>query len=249
MGNGTDKTQDWKALLARKVPGWLFGFAFAVFAIVLLVQVIVYRDSFCIGEDWCIGGKGPIDYQSIKDAIANDTLLAESLRGKQGKQGPPGKPGEDGKDAAAGPSVDSLPVGAVVAFESMCQGPTWKLFDRAGGRFIVGAGHHANIGAKGKQLTIYEKQFLKGGEEEVTLEVEQMPPHNHVTTEAANSANIKYFGKTNVKKTASIPNKAGKSYRAMTGKAGGPNEENSSKADGHNNMPPFIALYFCEKVR
>lgn len=166
-------------------------------------------------------------------------------RGQQGPRGEQGSQGLPGSDA-------TLPSGMVAAFENKCP-MGWDLFDRAGGRFVVGAGHHANKDANGKQLTIYQKHGLNGGEEEHRLAVEEMVSHVHAvpipehthqfnwgTSQGAGSntgdslAGAPYY----FPRTAPISIEAG-GVTVNSGAQGG--------SKPHNNLPPFVALYFCQK--
>jgi hypothetical protein len=124
--------------------------------------------------------------------------------------------------------------GAVLAFEQPCQEPDWKLFDRAGGRFVVGAGHHANSDTRGNQLTIYEKQYLNGGEETHVLTVAELPSHNHKSKFALNGQPLPWGPGSHP-----IPTSARN--------RGSDADWNSGGGEPHNNMPPYIALYYCIK--
>lgn len=121
-----------------------------------------------------------------------------------------------------------IPSGAVVAFDRRCPDNGWDLFDRAGGRFVVGAGHHANKDTNGQQLEIYEKEFLNGGEEKHTLTVEEMPSHSH-------SEQTHFVG----------AGRAGSGDGAYGTSTAPTSPVGSSQP--HNNMPPYIALFFCVK--
>lgn len=140
--------------------------------------------------------------------------------------------------------------GAVVAFDrnaaiSRVCPKGWSIFLPAGGRFIVGAGQHNG------DLTEYpsfseDKLEAIGGEERVTLELDQMPEHRHavpligsgtVYVDAGKAANTPYFDyrrRENIKQEIQIS----------------PPDEgviSTGKGHPHNNMPPYIALYYCRK--
>lgn len=165
--------------------------------------------------------------------------------GLQGVQGPPGRDGVDGSDA-------KFPAGVVIASTVACgdlEGG-WSLFNDAGGRLIVGAGDHANKWTSehdGKQhdLSAYvafgESQVVRkkpavGGEEMHTLSIPEMPMHEHrVYTHAGVDISI----------DQSKINGAGREDEGSKVRGG----ETSKRGEGlpHNNMPPYIALYFCRK--
>lgn len=113
---------------------------------------------------------------------------------------------------------------AIVAFTSAKGEKTcpegWSPFEEAKDRFIVGAG--------GKYPTVEEI----GGEETVTLSVEQMPTHRHIQT----------WGQGHGVDPAAWGNNLQK-YK--TESLGYTRSEGGNEA--HNNMPPYIVLYFCKK--
>lgn len=120
--------------------------------------------------------------------------------------------------------------GAVIAFDRSTGCPDgWT--DMSGkllGRVIIGASGDPN----------HKFGFGKeGGEEEVVLRNEELPAHRHPlpvngrTFVRSNSGNI--AGANEIDPTS--PNKASV-----------PPDPNS-EGQAHNNMPPYIALYFCKK--
>ena len=117
----------------------------------------------------------------------------------------------------------------------------WTLFRAAGGRMIVGAGTHTNIDAHGFALTDYpafsdDPTNAVGGTETETLSVDALPAHSHsvVDEESLRLFDGRMLGGSgtqgNVRK------------RAVSLES---TETGSGRA--HNNMPPFISLYFCTK--
>ncbi len=127
-----------------------------------------------------------------------------------------------------------LPVGTVVAINSSesvtCPGKNWKLFDAAKGRFILGAGHGDHSSLTPRQLG------ETGGEEKHTLSRNEMPDHNHGMNSALNGAPLSWGGGSHPVPTTPTPPSALFDWSGGNGRA-------------HNNMPPYIALYFCEKVK
>lgn len=157
-----------------------------------------------------------------------------------------------GKDATA-------PVGMVAAFyldmplavapdkelDDPCPKPGWTRFNEANGRFLLGVG-------KGplKKRAIPK---VTGGEEENTLTVEQMPLHRHGISDKGADTKVIHpgrplDGKNHVGVTSLDENGSLKS--ANTYAVGGPKRSDRKtelgEAAPHNNMPPYIALYFCQ---
>lgn len=138
--------------------------------------------------------------------------------------------------------VEGLPAGAVVAFDSSdsqtCPGENWKLFDEARGRFIVGAGHGEN-----KELTPL-KLGDEGGYEKHQLTLEEMPNHGHVL-EAPETIALQLWkdGSDGAKR---VLNRYGSPTESINEKYAGDTTIKTGKP--HNNMPPYIALYFCKKI-
>ncbi|WP_299729567.1 hypothetical protein [uncultured Tateyamaria sp.] len=149
--------------------------------------------------------------------------------------------GMNGSQDAAVPAVGNHPdTRAIVAYVSAKGEKTcpsgWVPFEAAKDRFILGAG------------AAYPVVGTTGGEAEVTLSEAQMPSHSHDLArvsvandlgwrDAGTSTNVPYF---NV--SASQSARGVKVGRASAGvfEAGG--------GQAHTNMPPYIALYFCQKA-
>lgn len=131
----------------------------------------------------------------------------------------------------------TIPVGGIVAFDRPDGCPTgdgWESFDAASGRMILGVGPKVN--AEG----IYELPYVggrpryqTGGAETHTLHPLEMPAHNHDISRTTNA-------------------NAGGTEAALVRDTQGRMENYRVTATGgnqpHNNMPPYIALYFCKKV-
>ena len=133
------------------------------------------------------------------------------------------KPGLEGSTAA-------LPSSAVVAFDLPNGCPDgWTEFADAAGRTIIGQGSGMDDG-NGKPLT-GRKYRGHGGEEKVKLTVAEMPTHGHSGVTAVGSYNAAHLA---TQDSQNLPQ-----ARGSIGASG------SSKP--HNNMPPYIALYFCKK--
>lgn len=121
-----------------------------------------------------------------------------------------------------------IPVGAVLPFDKDDGCPEgWSEFASAAGRVIIGVGA-GNFDSKNNLLT--NRRFRdKGGQESVVLSRSQMPKHSH------------RFGVNR-----------GSDYQGVRledrhGAYGGVQTEDAGGNQPHNNMPPYIALYYCKK--
>jgi len=155
------------------------------------------------------------------------------LRGEQGATGPKGDRGPIGPKGENGdPGTNAtIPSGTVVAFDLADGCPSgWKNFEVAAGRFIIGVD-----GNKYKLPYVAgEPEYVRGGEDVVTLSPNEMPSHNHTLdgvfslwNEGSSRDTTSGTGVFHAKTTRTL---------GLTG-GGQP----------HNNMPPYIALYFCKK--
>jgi hypothetical protein len=125
--------------------------------------------------------------------------------------------------------LSGIPSGAVVAVQSSstlpCPGDDWEIFTDGIGRFVVGAGIDGGSGLTPKGLN------EKGGAETVVLKIEEIPSHTHEvpTAGTVNSASRGSDRKNLFQDRA----------RTESSKEGG--------GMAHENMPPYIALYLCQK--
>ena len=127
--------------------------------------------------------------------------------------------------------------GLIAAFDQRSGCPVgWEQFEAAAGRVIIGVGQ-GEIDRPGDQdipLTVRRWRDFGGAETHV-LEIDEMPAHGHrVALEGADTrvdiSGLNSGTNWGVRRTI------------------GPGE--TSTAGGgrpHNNMPPYIALYYCEK--
>lgn len=151
-----------------------------------------------------------------------------------------------------------VPAGAVMAFDLATGCPDgWGDFKDAGGRSVIGAGAGMNPGTDERDESIQTKKYRQhGGEEKVTLTDSEIPSHSHGVGSLSVSSARDFLqaypdkvptssagdpGIAKVTLRSDDPN-YGKHSHKLTGEtglfgSGGP----------HNNMPPFIALYFCKK--
>ena len=127
--------------------------------------------------------------------------------------------------------IEVIPRGAVLAFDLARGCPKgWSNFEEADGRFLLGV----------EETYLYRRE---GGEEEVTLKVKEMPAHSHTVAVPKNWATAKIVDELEGKPVGNLFNR----IISETNVAGGPSEAKSGEAKPHNNMPPFIVLYFCKK--
>lgn len=118
-------------------------------------------------------------------------------------------------------SVD-LPVGAVVAFDLSDGCPIgWEEFNDAQGRFILGRSDERSEWAFRQ----------RHGEAEHVLTIPEMPSHDHKYLD--NSYAI-------VKPISRSGDGGHRDVQRTTDKTGG--------GQPHNNMPPYISLYWCKKL-
>ncbi len=142
----------------------------------------------------------------------------------------------------------AVPSGAVVAFlsseQQTCPSGPWELYKPASGRFILGAGDNTDSDLTSRSLGDV------GGAELVTLMEENLPPHGHkISTDSISGngihdglAGYPHNGATDLgilTEFSNIPDKDGFTtvHPDVLEKTGG--------GVGHENMPPYVALYYC----
>ena len=151
----------------------------------------------------------------------------------------------------------------------------WIFFEPAGGRMIVGAGDHDNKWFRAEtseavSITIYptyvqddragiQETFnarATGGEEAVALDVTQMPSHGHkVSTGYMDGSwyHDGFAGGASRDGLDTVFNNPDPKIRRDGGHGVFPDalEKTGGLSSGvtkaHNNMPPYIALYYCKK--
>lgn len=152
---------------------------------------------------------------------------------------------------------EGLPDSAIVAFDSQCpQG--WRRFESAASRMIVGASTKQQLDdgpsrfRRGSNLENLSPRPLgePGGTEQVRLSPQEMPTHRHGLArlslgeelewkDGGTDTNIVYFD---------LPNPATTAGRKQVDYISAENGTRKSGGDQpHYNMPPYIALYFCQK--
>lgn len=138
--------------------------------------------------------------------------------------------------------------------------PGWEWFEPSGGRMIIGAGQHQNKGENGAGLKRYPS-FLEipgeavGGAETHTLIEEEMPEHRHSMFAGGEKGVLSRWpgGKQTVAVGGDVSQ--GMSSESYAYQMRAHTEEPIHGVTGalgkdkpHNNMPPYIALYFCKKL-
>lgn len=137
----------------------------------------------------------------------------------------------------------SIPKDAVVAFDRPPSNPCpdgWGVFQEATSRTIVGAGNADNFHEEGFKRDEYGNQLSPrayrepGGAETVAITINEMPTHSHSYQSS--------FGPNMLDNRANV-NHGEDRYQIMA-------QHNTSPVGhgaAHNNMPPFVALYYCKK--
>lgn len=124
-----------------------------------------------------------------------------------------------------------VPDGAVIAFDRRDGCPRgWSQFNAGISRVIVGAGKPRSLPSGGVDTVLSAREFNEaGGEETVRLTLDQMPTHDHGGLFAGDG------------------NQAGMLNEWTYHAAGYEQIRAQGGSQPHNNMPPFIALYYCKK--
>lgn len=140
----------------------------------------------------------------------------------------------------------AIPDGAVVAFLHPCKEfDGWEGYADGAGKFLLGVGkgvlrprgpHKPRVSQS--EIPLSEIKFGdQGGEEAHTLIIDEMPEHNH--DNGPGKYLVQITGTNTEIGTDSIDNTIDIRHGVPIEKAGG--------AQPHNNMPPYIALHFCQK--
>ena len=143
----------------------------------------------------------------------------------------------------------TIPDGAVVAFLSPCKEfDGWEGYADGAGKFLLGAGKGV-LRPRGphkppsspSEISLSEiKLGDQGGQEAHTLTIPEMPEHNH------DNGSGMYLVQITGRYTKTATDSKGKDeidirHGFKMKPAGG--------GQPHNNMPPYIALHFCQKTR
>ena len=143
------------------------------------------------------------------------------------------------KEGAAG-AEGPIPDGVVIASLKRCTdlGTEWQSYDAGAGRVIVGVGETTIEGTARKFL--FEEA---GGYWEHQLTVEEMPRHNH----EFEGSNVTRGGHGSTGSVLSIGDRGDYGLWKPAGTITHTGGQPDGKTEPHNNMPPYIALYFCKK--
>ncbi|MEQ8297062.1 MAG: hypothetical protein RIB55_11310 [Nitratireductor sp.] len=120
----------------------------------------------------------------------------------------------------------------------------WERFAPAGGRMIVGAGVNNNVDENGQSLSRYpalmdDPDGAQGGAEWHALKAEEMPTHSH----EFNGTSVLRGQWTGLPAVALSVGGEGAGVHQPFVPEGTISETGGSQP--HNNMPPYLALYYC----
>ncbi|MDJ0946492.1 MAG: hypothetical protein QNJ30_23825 [Kiloniellales bacterium] len=149
---------------------------------------------------------------------------------------------------------------AVIAFDTESKCPEgWDRFWPATSRVIIGAAvleEMAEVPAgfsqdpNGKRLTPRPLREALG-EEKVALKIEELPSHRHLTSPALASPDPAVFESADIRKIEEEMKK--RIEIRMDGARGSvervPYTNFAGGVEAHNNLPPYIGLYFCKKEK
>jgi microcystin-dependent protein len=164
-----------------------------------------------------------------------------------------------------------MPAGSVVAFSQKCPVAFgWSEYAEGAGKFILGAGQgiiryrgpHRPDGAKESATLTSVDSGDQGGEEAHLLTIPEMPKHNHggVAKEKSRNDTIDEEKGVGVRLLANADDDYSTGERGRADKTGlkinvsqkyKDQPQYTIETDGgdelHNNMPPYISLFFCKK--
>ena len=166
------------------------------------------------------------------DPVAN-------IRGPQGPQGEKGEPGE------------SIPIGSIIPYGNsvvpetylLCDGQAVSRTDYPELFAIIGTNFGSGDGSTTFNVPDYRDKFVlgaggdvtlaeTGGEKEVTLTVDEIPPHTHP---------MKFSSNAGTQSTINRISSLGVWQSDKSGSTGG--------GQPHNNMPPYVGTYYIIKAK
>ncbi|MEO0820616.1 MAG: hypothetical protein AAF074_09355 [Pseudomonadota bacterium] len=144
----------------------------------------------------------------------------QPIKGDKGDKGDKGPRGFRGDPAA-------FPEGIIVASVRPCPdiGREWRSYDNAGGRFLIGVGASTDTRKETKAFKFEETN----GAYQHLLTVKEMPKHDHDGIFGGDG------GKAGMNNEYAYHSSG---YRKIRSEGGG---------EPHNNMPPYVAVYFCKR--
>lgn len=149
--------------------------------------------------------------------------------------------------------------GMVAAFQTECPEQLgWSPYYDAGGRFIIGAGPHG-VSEHDRNLDSMNRELLprnigdEGGELAVLLHPTEIPPHLHrilygvrwlLESDFAEDGNHVILAEGIPDQPGGERVRDGFTYRTYNPSS----QEEIVEARAHNNIPPFVALQFCQYI-
>lgn len=159
------------------------------------------------------------------------------------KPGPPGEDGEKGEDGKPGAGGE-LPSDIVVASTVECAqlGAAWSRYSDADGLFILGANSNRHAPER-EEYKVHEG----GGAPTHTLTVSEMPPHDHPGSTSGDTylPSLRNTKEPFVAGAYSVDARPKVSLQETAGWYIDVKEQGGGAP--HNNMPPYITLYWCIK--
>jgi hypothetical protein len=151
--------------------------------------------------------------------------------------------------AAGGPAraLGAVPLGAVVAFTKPCDTQNgWQDYTHGSGRTIVGANptgtSFVNLDERSQPLTRHELEKA-GGAESFVLAKDDVPPQEVIAMVGTQQYNFLLNGAgKNADNTQAL---VGYSEKPVNGPLV---FRTNGKGQEHKYMPPYIALYYCQKT-
>jgi len=141
----------------------------------------------------------------------------------------------------------ALPEGSVVAFDSEAGCPEgWSPYQEAAGKFLLGAGegtlrwtgpHPRPDGVPPVVPLTPVELGDQGGGETHRLAIEELPNHSHNASFALSGYKLDWYG---ARRSHPVPTSAPSGGSEFDWSVGG--------NQPHNNMPPYIALYYCKRT-
>ena len=131
-------------------------------------------------------------------------------------------------------TAETVPAGTVVAFDLSACPTGWSEFTAGRGRAIIGTNPTAGGGISVRTLG------QTGGEETHTLTINEIPAHDHPAATGSQFVQVIFSG-------------GGGSIYSLGANLGSwslpvsPTTGSTGGGQAHNNMPPFIALLYCQK--
>lgn len=146
--------------------------------------------------------------------------------------------------------IGLVPKGSVLAFNLENCPTGWSEFKEAWGRFVIGAVKESDLGkipgdfrVDSSGAGLLERPFRKpGGEQAHVLSISEMPTHNHggSTGGSSNGNYVEFPAKhgTTGSFSGNVPFSTSDHIHSIP---------SQGESQAHENMPPYIALSYCQK--